>query len=469
MNAAMSTMNMNINMNARVRGSTTNPAVSGGGGGGGGDRDFCCFVWDIEHQSGSSGGSVSAGGGGGGGKKGTNASPLFKLSHNAGVASLAWLLEGGQTLAVGGQQRNIQLYDLRVSGTSNATPPISAYGHNFGIHGIEADPFRPHQFATFCRAVAEPVKIWDARRMDSVVSEIKVGTMMPTSSSASPGPDANAFVTSLRWSARETGMLSVAMGDIVLDYDTSSRPVLTRVNRAKGDILDVALYPGTFPADDLDTAPAQVVGTGKTPRARARSSDAQLISELYPQRMLCVLGDRQVHDVAKHTIAPLAVSRRDGRVVHALGKKLFLGSTRSGPSSMESLHVRPDEDISATMMRRARCLHAARYSMDTVANIQVLAEESPLNRMSPERDALLRTWTWIDRIEALCSSVGNAVNPEEIVALGEAGSFWANKGLEEAGVWTLLAMGENQARIHPDTVVASESLACHLYDSPVRR
>ena len=441
-----------------------------GGGGGGGDREFCCFLWDIEHQS--TGGSSTTVG-----TKRTNSSPLFKLSHNAGVASLAWLLEGGQTLAVGGEQRNIQLYDLRVSGKSSATPPISAFGHNFGVHGIEVDPFRLHQFATFSRAAGEPVKIWDARRMDSVISEIKVGSMTfttPSSYDTANNTAVGSYVSSMRWSAREAGVLSVAMGDVVLDYDTSSRPNLLRLNHAKGAILDLELYPGTFASETNSVSTHGSVNntrqkvpssTGETTRGAARSNDDnRLISELYPQRMLVVLADRSVQDMAKHTIAPLAISRRDGRVVHALGKDVFLGSALTGPSAMESLSIRPDEDISATMMRRARCLNTARYSMDTTSNIQVLTEEISLHRLSPDHDALLRLWTWIDRIEALCTTH----NPEDLAGLDEGGMFWASKGFDETGVWKLLQM-ENEALDSSDKKLRSDSLACDLYDSPVRR
>jgi WD40 repeat protein len=91
----------------------------------GGDREFCCFLWDIEAQQSAN-------------KR--NALPVSKLSHNAPVASLAWVLDG-QTLAVGSQSRNIQLYDMRVS--TNNVPPISAHAHSFGVHGIEVDPNKP--------------------------------------------------------------------------------------------------------------------------------------------------------------------------------------------------------------------------------------------------------------------------------------------------------------------------------------
>lgn len=88
-----------------------------------GDREFCCFLWDIEAQH-------------MGAKRG--ASPLSKLSHNTPVASLEWVLNG-QTLAVGTQAKNIQLYDMR-SGTN--APPLSALAHTYGVHGIEVNPHK---------------------------------------------------------------------------------------------------------------------------------------------------------------------------------------------------------------------------------------------------------------------------------------------------------------------------------------
>jgi hypothetical protein len=258
------------------------------------------------------------------------------------------------------------------------------------------------------------------------------------------------------------------MGDCVLDYDTSSRPVLSRVSRSKGRILDMTLYPSSFSSDAgsvVDGSPARrtkLLPQLSTTATAARMNDMSLIRELYPHRMLVILADRSVQDMAKHTIAPLAVSRRDGRVVHALGKDLFLGSTQLGPLAMESMQISPDVDISANMMRRARCVQTARYSMDTTSNIQLLVEEMPLDRLSCERDTLLRLWTWIDRMESLCTA------SHEEMANMEDGAFWTMKGFDETGVWRLLDLDDENQR-HPDIIVRSDSLACNVYDSPVRR
>jgi WD40 repeat protein len=397
-----------------------NPGVRAGG-----DREFCCFIWDIEAQS----------------SKRT-AQPMTKLSHNAAVASLAWLLDG-QTLVVGGQSRNIQLYDMRVSG-SNA-PPISAHAHSMGVHGIQVDPHRPHILATFSRTEGEPVKLWDVRRMDSVVSEIKVA--LPTNSKAYPETSQPPVVSSIKWSTLESGTLSVAIGDSVQDYDTSSgsRPVLVHVNYAKEgqSIVDLALYEGQ-----------------KQHRESVQSRSSRLIEVLYPRRMLAVLGDRTVCDMAKHTNSPVAISRRDGRLVHALGRTLWVGSTNEGPCAMESLQMCAGEDISATMMRRARCLYVARYSMNTASNIKMLSEEQPIGE-SPSlryKYTLLRLWSWIDRVEALSNDSEN---------LDDMDAIWpANKSLVDAGIWRLLRMDEGDSI---DEMKVSEALSCNTYDSQARR
>jgi hypothetical protein len=212
---------------------------------------------------------------------------------------------------------------MRVSGTN--VPPISAHAHNFGVHGIEVDPHRPYLMATFCRSVGEPVKLWDIRRMDSVVSEIKItgysGSSVKATSAVSSAQAGNqGKVEAIRWATLEPGKLSVAIGDSVQDYDTTSgsRPVLVRVNHVKPGqaIRDIELYGGS----------------NQKPRSGEyeESVSDRLFEALYPRRMLAVLGDRTICDVAKQTYAPVAISRRDGRLVHSLGASIWVGSTTFG-------------------------------------------------------------------------------------------------------------------------------------------
>jgi len=310
----------------------------GGGASGGrsgtGDREHCCFIWDVEHQS--SGAATSFTGG-----RRTKSTPLFKLSHQIGVASLGWLMDG-QTLAVGGQMRNLQLYDLRVKGTGPQQAPVSVYAHNFGVHGIEPDPTRPWQFATYCRAANEPVKIWDARRMDSIVGEIR--PMAHKERRDYSGDVSFMTVSAVKWSMTEPGHVVVAVGDAIHDYDITSagsRPTRTNTVYAKDPVIDLALYP--YAAADHNEGGNE-------------SLEESLISEYFPKRMVTVHSDGSVRDMARHTLAPVAVSHRDGRVVHAFGRSLWIGPTNQGPSAMESLCIdEVNEDVSAKMMRRARC------------------------------------------------------------------------------------------------------------------
>jgi hypothetical protein len=413
-------------------------APAAGGRAAAGDREYCCFVWDVEYQASSA--------------RRTKTTPLYKLSHQTGVAALGWLMEGGQVLAVGGQLRNLHLYDLRISGAQGVTPPVTVYAHNNGVHGIEVDPNRPWQFATYCRTADEPVKLWDARRMDSALSEIKVATAVQTNQANNPSTFASTSVQNVRWSTLEPGTISISVGDTVYDYETflsGSRPVHTRTVYTKEPVLDFCLYPYSTLTESDTTLPAE----------------KRVISELYPNRMVAIFPDRTVHDLPKHTLAPVALSRRDGRLAHAHGRTLWIGPTGKGPSAMESLQIHQDEDISATMMRRARCLHVAKYSMNTSSNIKMLAEdgilavESPQDGLSPTRAALLRLWSWIDRVEELCSDIDEA---------WDDGLLFTPRGLVDAGAWQLLRMDYDDGNDN-DVESFSEALACPTYDSSGRR
>lgn len=212
--------------------------------------------------------------------------------------------------------------------------------------------------------------------MDSVVSEIKISNSAAgrTSQTSSSSQYSNQIkVETVQFSVAEPGVLSVAIGECVQDYDTSSgsRPVLVQVNYArKGrSILDIALCRGpTIATSTITKAPNTT-----QPDKNEKSISGRLLNDLYSGRRLVVmLEDRTLCDLAKHGgAAPVAISRRDGRVVHSLGSTVWVGSTVSGPTAMESSNVGHDEDISATMMRRARCFRLSRYSMNTSQNIKV--------------------------------------------------------------------------------------------------
>jgi hypothetical protein len=196
--------------------------------------------------------------------------------------------------------------------------------------------------------------------MDSFTSEIKITN--PGGGKLSEYTNDQAKVETVRWSTLEAGVLSVAIRSSVQDYDTSSgsRPVLVRASHTKQDIVDFALFSGSSSGLLDETAKTEI------------DLSDRLVAALYYRRMMAVLSDRSLCDMAKHGGAsPVALSRRDGRLVHTLGSTIWVGSTTSGPAAMERSCVTLDEDISATMMRRARCFRVTRYSMDTSQNIKV--------------------------------------------------------------------------------------------------
>ena len=237
-----------------------------------------------------------------------SSAPFLKYAHNTGVESVSWLLDG-QLLAVGSQTRNIQLYDLRVSGTN--APPISVFAHTDAVAGIIADEFCPTKnvFASFGHNVGEPVKIWDARMMDSTIGEIRTGSCNSNS---------NIGVSAVAWSSTQ-GLLTIGIGDTIKTYDTKtpgSRSLPVEVSYIGDDydsLQDFALQPLSASSQD--------------------SSNLFTKSNL-PQRILVVSSKGDIDMLPKSHVAPLSISNRDGRVSHALGETVWIRNPSEGKKKL---------------------------------------------------------------------------------------------------------------------------------------
>jgi len=477
-----------------------------------GDRDFGCLVWDIEHQSsvtgGGGGGSGAVGGSGGGGasasagavgKPGSAAAPIktpsYRFAHNCGVESLSWLSDG-QILAVGCQKRNVQLYDLRVAGTN--APPISVFAHSDVVSGIAEDVFCPTKstFATFGTNAGEPVKIWDSRKMHGTLGEIRVG--------------ASCSVSAISWSTARPGTLSVAIGDSIGSYDTrtpGSRalPVgVSYMNNGGENAFVQCLAPQPqlyskryggrrsstkLPLDSTTDADFEHVDTSSS--AKRYSTNP---FEFYPHRTLVVSSKGLIEAIPEYPVAPIAISKRDGRIAHGLGGMVCIGPTTEGPSAMEGDIRYSAEDVSAKMMRRARCLHAFRYSTNAGDNVRMLEQEKEellaqhqhnlSHNIKSSRalsefigaftnlNQLLSSWRWIALVEYVCldqrgDDNNNGYNNDELPALPA-------KGLLDAGVMKLLKISSRGEQIEDsnalmESKIISETLKCDIFDSPMRR
>ena len=166
------------------------------------------------------------------------------------------------------------------------------------------------------------------------------------------------------------------------------------------------------------------------------------------------------------------------------------------------------EDISARMMRRARCLHESRYSTDASDNVRMLEEEKELI-LAQERqfhltksqqkklsrspssskefhevisniDQLIHCWRWIALVEHLSINQqrrnGSGDNNEMLHSENDATTAsWPAKGLIDAGVLKLLRMssqkniGDDSSNNWMDTKSTSQTLFCYVFDSPMRR
>jgi len=444
---------------------------SGGvrGGAVGGDLDFGCLVWDIEGQS----SSVSSGAGmlspsmtsrkgtsaGGVGKSTGGAasvpvkSPIHRYAHNSGVQSLSWLSDLGQVLAVGCTKRNVQLYDMRISGTN--APPTSVFAHTDAVAGIVPDLSCPTKstFATFGINVGEPVKIWDARMMESTLTEITPN---------------NESVSSISWT--RPGVLSVAIGCSIRSYDTRSPG-------SRSLPVGVSYLDGISTDEEDDLLSIQCLAYQPQTTQSTRPSSFYF----YPHRTLAVTNQRQIQVIPESYTAPLAISYRDGRIASALGGTVWIGPKDKGPSAMDGQSI-INEDISARMMRRAQCFHASQYSSGSNNDIrqlleqekeQILAQEhlhssqsenasksNEFNQTISNINQLLQCWRWITSVESLCFD-----QMED--------SEWPGIGLIDSGVLNLLRMTSRDVQdvnnIRMDTKSVSETLHCDVFDSPMRR
>ena len=377
--------------------------------------------------------------------------PLHKLAHNSSVSSLSWIPDS-QLLALGCNQsqqgRNLHIHDLGMSGA----PVLSTFAHDNAVHGIEFDPHKSHVFATFSRGLAEPVKLWDVRKMDSFVAEIKTDSTQSKLSSFS-GRELPTFVSGIAWDPCAEGMLTIVTGEDLKFYNTNlSRPLLTRISHTDGPVQCIT-YPLKFNFTSLEN----------------QTADYQ------PQRMIAVYNDGKVTDLPTQQIAPVAFSCRDGRVASAMGPNLCIGSTTDGPSAMEKMTYDSSEDISSTMMRRARCLHIKRYSTDAKSNLQMFKLENDTFHDSNHRGGrngiegtylssfnhLHLLWSWIQRVEKLCFQSNNLIDE----------GFWPAKTLLDSGVWKLLRLDSQDLNEITTFDSASQSKVFNreVYYSPFRR
>ena len=460
-----------ITSRSGITGSSISGGLSSTAGGsvGTGDRDFGCLVWDIEAQSSSVSGAgtlrgkTTAAGGRGSppppvGKGSVPIkSPVYRFAHNNGVESLSWLMDG-QLLAVGCQKRNLQLYDLRMSGTNSA--PISVFAHTDAVSGIASDDCCPTKtvFATFGRNIGEPVKLWDARMMDSKLGEIRVPSQY------------NVGISALAWSIERPGELSIAVGDSIRTFNTRS---------AGSRALPVNV---SYVGDGSEECNLQCLAI--QPQTQSTTNATKDQSGCYSRRILSVTSKGEVNLTPESKDAAVAISKRDGRIAHALGDTVWVGAATDGPAAMEGDSILINEDVSSRMMRRAICLHDVKYSIDARNNVTKLEEEKEklfaqrLVQLSQDKfqtsdddfsetlrnlEQLIHSWRWIALIELLSQEQKLGESSEE---------FWPAKGLIDAGVMKLLRMTSREASDNDslsDNVSKSPTLFCDVYDSAPRK
>lgn len=221
---------------------------------------------------------------------------------------------------MGCQRQSFQLYDLRVSGTN--APPTSVFAHTEMVSGIVPDNSGSNSsiFATFGRNVGEPVKIWDARKIQSHVGEI-----IPSGA----GRRSGACVSAVAWSISHPGVISIAIGNSIKNYDTRSHGL-------RAMPVGVSYVDSCDHGDD-DTNIIQCLAYQpqifRSGPEAAKSASSTIIAnplELYRRRALAVTSTGRIQVVPESQIAPVAISIRDGRVANSLGRAVWIGPTTEG-------------------------------------------------------------------------------------------------------------------------------------------
>ena len=167
---------------------------------------------------------------------------------------------------------------------------------------------------------------------------------------------------------------------------------------------------------------------------------------------------------------------------------------------MEGKRLLIMEDISAKMMRRARCLHSQRYSTDALANVKTLESEKKellsqrhqytlnqhdiLDAVLSNINQLIRLWQWVSLVEDLCREQQD--KDENFTSSNSSMNFssshsgfaseeptWAARDMRDAGILKLLRMsskdGPDDNITMMDSTSTSEVLFYDEFDSPMRR
>jgi hypothetical protein len=176
-------------------------------------------------------------------------------------------------------------------------------------------------FATFGRNVGEPVKIWDARKIHSPVGEI-----VPTGGSRRSGE----CVSAVAWSISRPGVLSIAVGNSIRNYDTSHG---SRAFPVGVSYVDNSCESGNGDDDTLfiQCLAYQPQSFRNGPEAAKSASTIITNSfEFYPHRALAVTSMGKIRVIPESQVAPVAISNRDGRVANSLGGTVWIGPTTEG-------------------------------------------------------------------------------------------------------------------------------------------
>lgn len=307
------------------------------------DRDYGAFVWEPPRKT-----------------------PVYKLSHQLGVTALHWL---DASLLVGNRHQ-WQWYDLR------QRQPVSVVSAKVSyLTSLSSDENRSsHLVISSHKSI---VQLWDARRLATPVSEIKVA--LP--------PGSNDEVTGLQV-IPNNDQLFLLTDESLLEYNlnNTSRPihVNTMTTSRSQRMVNFALYP--FSSEE-------------TNNTTLLTSNQQAVSQLFPNRVVVIVDDIDnnqsrtneskdntqkkniIQTLARQPLAPLAWSQR--QLVHGFGRTLWADNNDSN-----------NNDIDDNVL-------AWKFTLQPMHNIQLIQNHQKQVKNQSRHDALLRLWHWLERVEEI--------------------------------------------------------------------
>lgn len=370
--------------------------------------EHCVVVWDVDGRATNSIPGVDE----------DDKTIVTKLCFEEATASLCWLPQDPQLLAVGTSMGWVRIYDTRIRG-GVISAEISLMAHPAArprkVKGIRPDPFNPHLLATFSDSAGEVVKVWDLRKGTAAKSKLTPSyTVIPYGTETEGQVNLQSAVADVAWSTARPNVLAVITthNRNVSFYSTAIKAPLDAATRVPFHSISASETVKALSWQNIDKARRQLEplagsheGVQQIPKQATSSLNRLLIATSSGY------GDLEIKESV-----PLGLAS-GRRIAFGLSQNIYVSSaslkdSRENPTiSSEELASEPWYQGEKTMSERS----SAGYSLDAGKNMQVLFDEldtllakgstadmpTPMLLKVNSLFELSRVWGWIDRVGSI--------------------------------------------------------------------